>query len=247
MHHFGNVSEISRKQDQSNIVTEADLASEQCIIQIIQAKFPTHNILSEERGFIRTGSDLIWVIDPLDGTSNFAARIPWFGVLIAILKGGVPVIGVMYFPDSDTLYFCEEGQGVFCNGKQVNVSSETNLSNILCSYGMDSSTDQEKTRMEVELLFHLVNRVRNVRATNSPIDFCYTIDGRFGASLNQTTKIWDIAPVELMIREAGGIFSDLAGEKLHFDLGAGYERNYAVLGTNKELHPQILDIITHKF
>ena len=243
MEHFGKVSEVSRKQDQSNVVTEADIASERCIIEILQRVYPSHNILAEETGFTRKASEFTWVIDPLDGTSNFAAGIPWFGVLIALLRENTPILGAMYLPCSETFYIAEEGRGVYRDGTRIQMTTEAELRNILCAYGLDSSPDEAVTRKQTELLAKLVNRVRNVRSTNSLVDFCYTLEGRFGGAINHSCKIWDIAPAELMFREAGGMLSDLQGQPLHFDLGANYDKNYAVVGASQALHPQLLAMI----
>jgi myo-inositol-1(or 4)-monophosphatase len=241
---FGRTEISQRKESQSSVVTEADLLSEQCIVEIIQSAFPDHNILSEEAGFAFKGSDMTWVVDPLDGTSNFAAGVPWFGVLIAVLKDALPVAAVAHIPMEYAMYLAEAGHGVTRNGKPVEMTIETDLSNLLCAYGMDGSDDPAKARRETSLMRQLVGHVRNVRATNSLIDFCYTIDGRFGACLNRNTKIWDIAPSALMFAELGGILSDFRGEQLRFDLTPdGFNRSYEVIGTTRNLLPQILEIV----
>lgn len=242
MEYLGKVPDVSRKQDQSNIVTEADVTSEQCIIEIIQRDYPDHNILAEESGFKRTASDLTWVIDPLDGTCNFAVGLPSFGVLMAVLKGNTPILGAAYLPFFDALYVSEAGEGVYRDDKQVHVSSETKLSDVLCAYNLDYSPDLEKTRKEAELFRRLVYRARNVRASNCLTDFCYTVDGRFGAIINQSTRIWDIAPFALMFKEAGGTLSDITGNPLNFELGDSYEKAYSVIGASSPLHTQILDL-----
>ena len=243
---FGRTKKSQRKESQSSVVTEADLVSEQCILEIIQSAFPHHNVLSEEAGFADKGSDMTWVIDPLDGTSNFAASIPWFGVLIAVLREGVPVAAISHIPMEYATYLSEEGKGVTRNGKPVEMTPETDLSNLLCSYGMDYSDDPKKTRKDVALMSRLVSRVRNVRITNCLVDFCYTIDGRFGACLNGNTKIWDIASPLLMMREAGGILADFQGNELKFDLTPNAcERSYEVIGTTRKLFPQLLELIAN--
>ncbi len=241
--HFGRVSGVRQKEDHSSIVTEADLASEAAIVDVVARAYPAHNLIAEERGCVDKGADYTWVIDPLDGTSNFAAGLPWFGVLVALLEGAVPVLGAMYLPCDDALYVGAAGQGVTRNGTPVRVTAETDPRNVLCAYGMDASADLAKTRHEAETLTRLVNNVRNVRATNSLVDFCYTVDGRLGAVVNQNTKIWDIAPAWLLLREAGGVLTDTSGQPLHFALGADYDRSYAVIGASLALHPRIVEII----
>lgn len=241
--HFGRVDRVSVKESQSSVVTAADLASEAFIVQTLMRAFPEANVIAEESGFIDKGSAFTWVVDPLDGTSNFAAGLPWFGVLVALLEDRAPVLGASYLPCTETLYFAAVGQGVTRDGVPVRVTPETDPRNVLCAYGMDASTDVALTRDEVAAMARLVNGVRNVRATNSLLDFCYTIDGRLGACVNRHTMIWDIAPIILMLQEAGGIISDVEGHPLALAVGADYARSYAVVAASRALHPHIIDLV----
>jgi myo-inositol-1(or 4)-monophosphatase len=244
LEHLGNIGKVIRKESQSSVVTIADLAAERCIVELIRRRYPDDNILAEESGFRPGASAITWVIDPLDGPANFAAGIPWFGVLVAVLQDARPILAAAYLPEANILYLAEQGQGVYRNGCRVCVTAETDLSNVLCSYGMDSSSDERQTRQAVRLLTQLVNRVRNVRATNSLVDFCYVIDGRFGAAINQSTKIWDIAPISLMLQEAGGTLTDFQGKEIAFFLEPGVcAKTYSVLGASAALSPQVLDLI----
>lgn len=243
MKHFGKTRRVARKEDHSSIVTEADGASETAIINILRHAYPNQNLIAEESGFVDNGSEFTWVIDPLDGTSNYAAGLPWFGVLVALLEGNRPILGAMYLPWFKTMYICQAGHGVLRDGERVHLTAETDPRNVLCAYGLDASPDEAKTRREATMLARLVNGVRNVRATNSLLDFCYTLDGRLGAVINQNTKIWDIAPACLMFAESGGLLTDLAGRPLTLAVGADYDRSYAVVGTSRALHPKILEIL----
>lgn len=241
----GTIPEIHAKDGNiSNIVTEADIASEKCIIEIIRGKFPAHNIISEEAGFLKGNSEYTWIVDPLDGTANFAAGLPWFGVMVAVLKGKTVMTGAMYIPSTDTLYFSEKGKGVLRNNVKVHVSGETDLKNILCSYGMDCSNDESKTAREVTLMRRLVENVRNIRVTNSLVDLGFTVDGRFGGCINCSTKIWDIAPALLMFEEAGGMISNMNGSRIEFELDENIlKKEFPILGSSKILHPKLLKLI----
>ena len=237
---FGRVRRTTRKGDQSNVVTEADMASERRIVDIVERRFPDHNILAEETGLRRKSSDITWVIDPLDGTSNYAAGIPWYGVLIAVLRGTSPVFGVMYLPDADLMYVAERGKGTTRNGKRVAVTRRTDLADVLCAYGLDATPDERRVRREALFLSRLVNRVRNIRGTNSAVDFCYTVDGRLGACVNHDTKIWDIAPFQIALEEAGGRLSDREGRKIRFDLtGDPCGVNYSIIGASPVLQRKL--------
>jgi myo-inositol-1(or 4)-monophosphatase len=244
LEHFGRVRQVRIKENQSSVVTEADLASEALILDILTRRFPDHGVLGEEGGHLRRGARFTWVIDPLDGTSNFAAGLPWFGVMIALLDDSAPQLGVMYLPVEDRLYLAERGAGATCNGQPVRVTESTDLSRLLCAYALDPSMDPGLVAEQATLLGLLVQRARNVRATNSLVDFACTIDGRLGACLNHNTKLWDIAAASLVMEEAGGAITDLRGQPLRLDLGPeATTRNYAVLGANPVLSRQILELI----
>ncbi len=240
---FGHISGYEIKESQSSIVTKADIDSEKAIIQLIQHKFPDHNTLGEETGFQNRGSEFTWVIDPLDGTSNFAAGIPWFGVIICLLKNSVPVLSGCYLPVQDLLYLAEKGNGATCNGKKIAVSEETNLKNVLVAYSLDYSEEKRKTEQETKLIGRLVGNIRNLRSTNSVIDFCYTAEGKLGGCLNQTTKIWDIAGPALLIEEAGGKATDINGNPFDFAFNQNnYNKNFTIVAAAKTLHKQLIEL-----
>jgi myo-inositol-1(or 4)-monophosphatase len=244
--YFGKLVHPRQKEAASSVVCDADLDSERRILRHIQARFPGHNTIAEESGRVWRGSEYTWVIDPLDGTSNFVASIPWFGVQIALLRGTEPILGAMYLPLEDTLYFAQAGHGAYRNGKKVRVTAEPDLQRVLCAFGFDPAPIR-RSRRSIELLFRVAAAVRNTRSTNSLVDFCYTVDGRFGGCINLKTKIWDIAPVALILPEAGGKFTYLDGSRIVFELDArGINRNYMILGSSTRLHAK-LAALTRKF
>jgi myo-inositol-1(or 4)-monophosphatase len=244
MRYFGGNIHIRHKGDQSNIVTDADVESEGWIVNHIRERFPDHRIIAEETGYARNDSEFTWVIDPLDGTSNFAARLPWFGVQVAVLQDFSPILTAMYLPVTDTLYFAEKGQGAWRDGQRVQVTGETDPANVLCAFGIDTSASLEQSRQQVQLLHRVVNGVRNTRATNCLLDFCFTIDGRLGGCMNFNTKIWDIAPLALLLPEAGGRLTDVEGRDIVFQPDIEpFDRNYTVLGASQALHPKLLQIL----
>lgn len=241
LRYFGKNPAVRAKGDPGNIVTEADLAAERWILGHIRARHPDHSILAEETGYDRRDSDLTWVIDPLDGTSNFAAGLPWFGVQVALLQRAEPVMAAMFLPVPGTLYFAERGGGVWRDGARVQVSAEPQLQNVLCAIGLDPAGTAMDLRRQVHLLSRLIQHVRNFRATNCLLDLCATVDGRLGGFINLNTKIWDIAPVALMLAEAGGCLTDLTGQPIVFQLDTeAPARAYAVVGASAALHPQLL-------
>ena len=244
MEKFGKLDSYKVKEDQSNIVTKADVDSEMTIVEIIGKKFPDHNIIAEETGYKDKNSNFTWIIDPLDGTSNFSAGIPWFGILICVLKNNKPLMAGIYLPFYNLLYFAEIGKGTTKNGEKISVSKESDLKNVLMAYSLDYSEDISKTEKESKIITKIVNNIRNLRATNSVVDFCYTADGRLGGCINQTTKIWDIAAPYLIIKEAGGIVTDIDGKDIKFDVNKeNYQKNFTIVGSNKPLHSKIMKLI----
>ena len=248
MNNFGKISDYEVKESQSSIVTKADVESEKKIIEIILENFPGHNTLGEETGFQNRNSDFTWIIDPLDGTSNFAAGLPWFGVIICVLKNSIPFMSGCFMPVQNEIYFAEKGKGATRNGKKIIVSAETNLKNILAAYSLDFSDEAGKTERETKVIGNLVKNIRNLRGTNCLIDFCYTADGKLGACINQTTKIWDIAGPGLLIEEAGGMVTDISGNQFDFSLNeTNYNRNFTIVCSNKMLHNELIKLMNHGF
>ncbi len=248
MQYFGKISGYEVKESQSSIVTRADIEAEKKVLEIISENFPEHNTLGEETGFQNRNSEFTWIIDPLDGTSNFAAGLPWFGVIICVLQGPVPIMAGCYLPSQDDFYFAGKGKGATRNGEKISVSVETELKNILAAYSLDYSDEPGKTEREAALIAQLVKNTRNLRNTNSLIDFCFTADGKLGACVNQTTKIWDIAGPGLLIEEAGGKVSDIFGNPIDFLLTqTNFDRNFTIACASKTLHPKLIQILNNGF
>lgn len=223
----------SQKESQSSIVTEADFASDKAISKIITENYPEHNIISEETGFKNNKSDYTWVIDPLDGTSNFAAGIPWFGVLISLFKENTPVMGGAFLPVSNRIYFAEKGKGAFRNDEHLHIDNKE-LKDSLFSFCVDYTDDLEFLNKGLEIYKYIVRGSRNIRSTNSLVDFLYVAEGKFGGVLNLYTKIWDIAGLGLIIDEAGGIIKYADGTDLSFNLGDEISTvNFPVVAGNR--------------
>lgn len=242
--HYGKTQTTTIKESISSIVTEADLASEKAIIEVLDSAPFSFNILSEESGYHDRKSDWTWVIDPLDGTSNFAAGLPWFGIIVTLFQGTDPAMGAMYLPVGKDLYMAETGSGAWKNGQRITCATNTRLSEILISYSFDFSDVPGKTETEMELMGRLSKRIRNIRSTNCLIDFCYTVEGKLGAAVNQTTKIWDIASPWLIAREAGGVVTDIQGDEIKFDLTMdGLNKNYTIIAAGSGLIESLLGLI----
>ncbi|MCG8308848.1 MAG: inositol monophosphatase [Cytophagales bacterium] len=241
---FGSVNEIRTKQDQSNVVTESDYKSEEFIRSAISGTYPAHNILGEENGFENRGNKYTWVVDPLDGTSNFAAQIPWFGVLVALIENHEPVLAGAYLPMSDELYFATREGGAYKNDIRIVASKEVDLKNLLFCYSLDFSKDPDKTEREAQIIKSLVQNFRNLRSTNSCVDFCYAAEGKIGVAINQTMKMWDIASMHLILEEAGAKVTGIKGNDIEYHPSErSLEQNFTAIAANPAIHGKILDLI----
>ncbi|MBL8183292.1 MAG: inositol monophosphatase [Blastocatellia bacterium] len=211
---FGRIETITKKGD-INLVTEADLASEALIIERIRSHFPRHAILAEESGeaiVIGSDSEFKWIIDPLDGTTNYAHGYPCFCVTIALEHNGEIVSGVTYDPTRDELFAAEKGRGATLNGKPIRVSATAELGNALLVTGFpyDFKVREKFARHLTEFLL----ASRGVRRDGSAaIDMAYVACGRFDGFWEEGLNPWDVAAGKLLIEEAGGVVSYYDGAK----------------------------------
>src|SRR5262245_9163137 len=205
MEKFGRITQITKKGD-INLVTEADLASEHLIIERIKSYYPKHAILAEESGeAVVTGSDTTWkwIIDPLDGTTNYAHGYPCFCVTIALEHDGEIVLGVTFDPTRNELFASERGQGATMNGKPIRVSAKEKLSESLVVTGFPYNF-KSRPNFERNLTEFMLSS-RGVRRDGSAaIDMAYVACGRFDGFWEEGLNPWDVAAGFLLIEEAGG-------------------------------------------
>ncbi len=226
---FRKALTVSIKKADNSVVTEVDTACEKVIFETIRQTFPGHNLLGEESGFVDNRSDFTWIVDPLDGTSNFAAGIPWFGILIALLEKDRPVMAGSLLPLENSLCYAAQGEGTWINGKRVSMP-RMELSSSLVAFSMDYTDDEKLLSMGMIYYRFLLEHARNIRSTNSLIDFQYVVEGKLGACINFFTRIWDIAASWLFLKEAGGMMVGPDGKEIRFELSrAGILRTYPVI------------------
>lgn len=227
---------VESKDIVSNLVTEVDKRSEARIIEIIKNEFPSHNILSEEIGAINEDSDVKWIIDPIDGTINYAHGIPICCVSIGIEKAGEIVMGGIYNPFSEELFFAEKGKGSYLNDKKIKVSSELNLERSLLVTGFPYSTGNNPNR-PVEVFAAFVNRDIPIRRLGSAaLDICWTACGRFDGFWEYNLNAWDVAAGYIILTEAGGTVTDFHGKKYSV-------YNKEILASNGKIHGSMLEVI----
>lgn len=238
----GRIGEPSIKESASSVVTEADLAAEQCVVRRIRDQYPDHGIIAEESGCHLGTGEFTWVIDPLDGTSNFVAGLPWFGVQLGVMVQGQVVATAVHLPVDGVTYWAEQGGGAFRDGHPLRLTGETRLNHVLVAFGMDPSQGPKELSRDAGLLCRVGSGVRNLRMTNSLVDFCLTLEGHLGGFVNLSPRIWDIVPICLLLPEAGGVISDLEGNPIRLDIGPGApQKTYPIVGASRALHSQVVE------
>lgn len=192
-------------------VTDIDRASEALIVEELVRAFPEHSILGEEGTSVEREPELVWVIDPLDGTNNYVHGYPFFSVSIGLVRGRTPLLGVIYDPLRDELFTAEAGRGARCNGRPISVSTTPTLAASLVSTGFPYSyaTDPDNNTAEFSRIQARVQGVR--RAGSAALDLAYVAIGRSEAHWELGLKPWDTAAGLLLIAEAGGRSSDWRG------------------------------------
>ncbi len=244
---LGKVTGTIKGGDSNQVLTEADIAIGAFIIQKIKKEYPQYNIIDEEAGVIDNTSEFTWVIDPIDGTSNFANGVPMFGIMIGLLHGSTPIAGGISFPFFNYICYAEKEKGAFCNEKQLTVTSEINLLNTLVAYGMDAYQNEPViTHNETKLLAEIILASRNFRTSNSVFDILMVAQGNYGGALNRTSKIWDNVAPHILIEEAGGLYTDFLGKPIDYSQPlTKIDTNYTFCAASPQLHRQLQDII-HK-
>ena len=233
---FNGVFEISHKEGVNNLVTEADHAAERAIIGVIQDAFPDHFILSEETGEIITTSEYKWIIDPIDGTVNFANGIPICCVSIGLEKNGEIIMGAVYNPIMHEFYFAEKGKGAFLNDKKISVSKKTKVMESCLVTGFPY-TYLDTPNGPLQVFEKLIRKGIPVRRLGSAaIDLCWVAAGKFDGFYEHKLQAWDSAAGFLMVLEAGGKVTDYAGKDYSV-----YQPH--LLATNGQIHDELLAII----
>lgn len=204
--------EIEHKEGINNLVTEVDTACEAIIINKIKHHFPDHSILSEEDGATANTSTFQWIIDPIDGTVNFAHGVPLCCISIAVKKDAAIVLGAIYNPMMDEFFFAEAGKGAFLNGEPISVSSKTDFNTAFLVTGFPYHYDEQTDPLRV--FSKLIKRGLPIRRLGSAaLDLCWVACGRFDAFWEYYLNPWDSAAGLLLVREAGGVVTNFKGEQ----------------------------------
>jgi myo-inositol-1(or 4)-monophosphatase len=213
------------RKDALELVTKWDMQSEQIIRERILGVFPSHAIYGEEGGGVLTDEGWLWIVDPLDGTTNFIHRHPYFCVSIGCYKDGMPVAGGVYAPISNELFLAERGGGAYKNGVKMRVSavSELNLALFVTGYPYKREGKIERAKT---LLTNALTSVQCIRRMGSAaLDLCYTANGVFDIYIEFDLRPWDVAAGALILKEAGGMISLCSGEDFRLDRGEVFASN----------------------
>lgn len=235
--HFGKVGyELKGK---ANLVTKADVASQKAVLDIIRKRFPRHDYLAEEDAVKNTGADYTWVIDPIDGTTNFAHTFPQCSVSVALFYKNEPVLGGVANPATGETFLAQKGKGATLNGKKIHVSKTAKLAQALLVTGFPYN---RFTRMP-ELLTRFegfLNSCHDVRRLGSAaLDLCWLAAGRTDGYWEDNLNPWDVGAGILILQEAGGKVTDYSGKK--YKKLPDYGRT--MLASNGKIHAQMLQII----
>ncbi|WCL49578.1 inositol monophosphatase family protein [Leptospira sp. GIMC2001] len=222
-----------------DLVTEADIESEKMVIHTILSHFPQDSILGEESGEVRGNSDFRWIIDPLDGTTNYSHNLPLYGVSIALEKisSSEIVVGLVLFPELGDFYSAVRGQGSYKNKNKITVSKTTEFKNALFCTGFPYDR-AEKIDMLMSYYKNILIKSRGIRRTGAAtLDLCWTAEGRFDGYYEIGLKPWDMAAAGLIVTEAGGKLSTMDGREY-----SPYTSN--LIASNGILHENLLKEFT---
>ncbi|MCL4365843.1 inositol monophosphatase [Patescibacteria group bacterium] len=205
---YGKTLEILIKENIKSIVTQIDKAAEKTIIEMLQTS-SDYPILAEESGKIGNVDKTFWVIDPLDGTTNFSRNIPFFSTSVALVKDDTVVLGVTFNPLSNELFYAEKGKGAYLNGNQINVSTRTEGAIVIINQGIGVKADLKYTQVTEKLSSAFTLR----RLGSSCLEYCLVACGGVEKFASYGDKPWDLAAGMLIVQEAGGKVSDWKGNK----------------------------------
>ncbi|RXS91427.1 inositol monophosphatase family protein [Geobacillus sp. PK12] len=242
--HLGNKGKIEQKKNAFDLVTEVDRRSEDLLRRKIHKDYPSHWILSEENCgqanvyemFKNHDSDYGWIIDPIDGTTNFIHGIPYFAISIGVVKDGEPVIGVVFNPVTDELYTARKTFGAYLNGRPIRVGKESTLAEAVIATGFQASDFRSGSRV-VQQIDQLAGRSRNIRLFGSAsLDLCLLASGRITGFWHDGLNPWDTAAGILILTEAGGKATDKDGNPYRLS-------HDSLIASNGRIHGELIETI----
>jgi myo-inositol-1(or 4)-monophosphatase len=225
-----------RSKRMNDFVTKVDHAAEEAIIDIVRKSYPDHAVLAEESGITEGKADYEWIIDPLDGTTNFIHGFPQYCVSIAIRHRGALAHGVIYDPTKNELFTASQGRGAFLNDRRIRVSKCLRLGDALVGTGFPFREMERIERYSGQLVNIMKNSAGIRRAGAAALDLAYVACGRLDAFWEMGLSAWDMAAGALLITEAGGLVGDLRGE-------AGYLESGEITASTPKIYTALLETL----
>lgn len=241
---IGGVTQLKTKQSHGDLVTEVDKGCERLIRNLIATYFPDHAFLGEEgvepgpqasAKAVKEAKDAeyIWIVDPIDGTTNFVHGFPFYSISIALVHRGQIIVGVIYDPSRDELFLAERGKGAYVHGRKMKVSAQSTLAESLIATGFPPDPQPALTNMEQ--LRRLAPQVRNARSAGSAaLHLAYVAAGRLDGFWENGLNVWDVAAGVLLVEESGGRVTDTQGGAFHLGV-----RNIAA--SNGHIHDSFIE------
>lgn len=237
--YFNGTFRINNKEGINNLVTEVDNLSEDKIIEVIKAHYPEHTIISEEVGELLKPSDYQWIIDPIDGTVNFAHGIPLCCVSIALKYKDDLMLGAVYNPMMNELFFAERGKGATLNGEPIKVSSKKEFKKACLVTGFPYKWPESREHPIKVFERFILEGLPIRRLGSAAIDLCWVACGRFDGFWEYNLSSWDVAAGYLIVQEAGGVITNFDGDPYNV-----FERE--TLATNGHIHEAMLHAINNR-
>jgi len=235
--YFGKNKQIYHKAGENDLVTDADKLSEKKILSLIKENFPSHNILAEEGGLSGENSgEFLWVVDPLDGTTNFAHNFPHFAVSIALVQNGEIVLGLVYDVCKNEMFSAVRGSGAFLNENPIKVSTVPSVKKSLLATGFPSikSSLLEENFVYFKEFVQISQAVR--RPGSAALDLCYVAAGRLDGFWELGLSPWDVAAGVCIVREAGGKVTNFGSEVFDYNI-----KN--ILSSNSLIHEEMTGVL----
>ncbi|UCD03334.1 MAG: inositol monophosphatase [Candidatus Aenigmatarchaeota archaeon] len=229
MKYYGRVDTSSKKD--GSPVTKADTESEEKIRSILMHEFPDYAFIGEESGVTGSG-EFTWVVDPLDGTTNYSSRNPFFNVSIGLLKGNEAVLGIVFAPVQNELFSAAKGEGAHLNGKPIRVSEKDDIKSSIITFCHSRKwKDTENISKVFHNFKHITEHFRQYGA--AALELAYVASGRIESFMSFGLNVWDVTAGIVIVREAGGRVTDTKGRKVDVD-------SKEIVASNKNIHDKIL-------
>jgi myo-inositol-1(or 4)-monophosphatase len=233
--------EFHEKHDHSDLVTFADKKIEEFFVEKILQKYPEHGIVGEEGIFENEGSyyDTQWIIDPIDGTTNFIHQFPFYGISVGIVHKGIGIIGAVYNPSTDELFYAEKDNGAYVNGVRLTLDQPILLKEALVTTTMFWDDPSTKNNMHPSII-QIYKETRGLRMVGgAALSLCEIAKGTLNAYIVPMLSNWDYAGGVIVLKEAGGVITRLNGEPVSFDYGG------SLLAAQPSIHGELLNIFSN--